>query len=437
MKKRELIRTILLAVCVLILGVALLRIALADSWRDDLGSGTATLQASIDRAVAQGPGAVVDLGGRTFEIDDRVAVRNARGLEVRGPGTIRLITDRAWISLEGTLEDVTFRNVTFRGIGRDWPRPLPALGSTSGQTVTRLRIVDCTFQSLPFALYLNADRSGRYRDVRVDRSSFTDLVWDREAHPESGHGLGIVVAGAHGRTSGVVIEENTFRNAGRHAVYIASASGVRVSRNRFWDHRRSLGNGRSPYLGALQISRSCDVVAEENDFVGSRDVSVSVTPSDRELGYESSRIAVTGNTFRNGSHFDILVGVDSPHLHVPLRGVRIENNRFERTHGSAAHAILVLSGLDISVQRNRIEYGNQVAPTVALRFDGYGGSQFSSGIVCRDNTILAPEGAPVTGIAIGRHACEGDGRFEVRENRLPPSGIRTGAPPINPNLVMG
>jgi hypothetical protein len=166
------------------------------------------------------------------------------------------------------------------------------IACNSGQTISRVRVVRCTFNNLNAGVAFNANLSGSYIDSSVSLSHFKNIVGGGGGDDLSGQGYAIHMAG----TLGSGVYDNAIDNAGRHSIYIANDDGAVISGNRIVNHRAA--GSTAVIRPAIACYRSENVLIEGNSIRTFKDGAIAISKQTADSA-DCRNVVVRGNSIIN------------------------------------------------------------------------------------------------------------------------------------------
>jgi parallel beta helix pectate lyase-like protein len=276
--------------------------------------------------------------------DPAFDVHDASGVRIYGGKLVLSGRGASAVTYTGTVSDLLLQGMTVKGSGN------PADGQKgfhcqSGQTLSDLRILDNTVESVTIGISLNADLGGAIAGARIEGNLLTNIVGTAP-----GQGYGIHHSNGSGNPSGVRIAGNFIALAQRHSIYQARGAGVVIEDNVIVRHRQGVSTGDQ--RPAISVLRSTDVVVKGNviddPWDGAIDANGGVDAMER-------RITLEDNLVRNWHAFPALaVGSRAPAREGAPVDVAVRANRFVLDAiGAAPVALLIRNGRRLRISHNQ------------------------------------------------------------------------------------
>lgn len=330
---------------------------------------TATIQTALNTAIN---GSMVILTQGTFYIGN-ITITNKIDFKLEGYGArINLVGDGTangglGIQLVGTVNNVEVSGLHIIGDGVK-AHQQKGIWSSSGQTITDLRVHHNTIEQVIVGISANANLGGS-----IDGFEFTHNVLRNIIGVSSGQGYGLHVAYINATSSRGKIAHNRIYYAGRHSIYCARGCDVDIYDNQIIGHRSALtadeiadvSDGRGKVRPALLVARSKHITIKGNTFVGGYDCALQLNANpNNEAGVSLYDIHVLGNHFRQPQDIIpmMIIGDPTPSIASYPYDIVIEGNDFWADFGE-------LSGVN-SVDQMRHNCGKNVryvTNTVTIR----------------------------------------------------------------------
>ena len=335
-------------------------------WGVNGTSDAATMQVIVDTIPDY---TVIDASKLSIDMDALVTITSKNNITIQNGRWHWNHQGNNMIALSGTLASPKFKSMTCVG-NDDIFQPLGCIGCASGTVTTDWVVDDCTFDKLPFGVYINANTSGSHTNPYVSNSTFSNAK-RYASDSSSGSGLGLVFAG---NIIGGKSSLNTFDGNGRHGLYVANGGNVTSLSDTFLNHRKPDGSALVVELGAMQISRSSDNVNVISPrFVNSYDTALSITPV-QTLGVDTpqTNVKVLAPVFEGNRVRHIRIGSDTPSVNGVLSSVSILSPSFTVDANAAADLIDVLSGYSVKIKDVTLDIGTSSFDRQVVRVFGFG-----------------------------------------------------------------
>jgi hypothetical protein len=342
----------------------------------DVGETVITVQGTGLAAILSGLSQVPNTGGRLVidggehSIDGEISIENRENLTIdfRNNATLRFISDGSPTELKHAQQFMALRPIgTVRNLSILRPRIISAVnkgtagqigfGNWSGQSVRGLKIEDGEFIGINVAVAINAHLGGDFDDVTVARCKAKDILGKL-----SGQGYGFNVAGA----TNVLFIENEVDNAERHAYYCGwthkdSVGNIRFIKNKAKNHRLNASDGG--FRCAFVVSRSHNVLFEDNEVVGGRDggFEISMVNTDPAPNANSNCYDITVRRHKFSGRMNLVpsmvIGEQSNLTDYRLERIKIEDCSFisdEALVDVFGPDIFLMNGFEIDIIRPNI-----------------------------------------------------------------------------------
>lgn len=214
---------------------------------DDSATINAALAAANGRRLVFPANATLTTGQNTLNgISNAVIDGNGCTLQLKATGA-RI----AGLNIAGICDNVEIRNLRVKGNGL--VVDAHAGISSSGATLTNIRVVNCTTVDTTLGIGFSADGVGSIRGLLYQGNHVKNTVGTTSGN---GYGLHVAISDTV-NPSGVRIIGNLVESAQRHSIYVAKAQGADVIGNHVLNHRDA--NKTDAILSAIVVARSANV----------------------------------------------------------------------------------------------------------------------------------------------------------------------------------
>ena len=401
---------------------------------DGVANDTAALQAAIDALQA---GQTLNMN-KVYKITSGLTITNKTRVRLTGNGRIFFsgAASGAYMFLMvGTIDELEIDSLTLEGDGNSGYSQ-GAIGNNSGQTISRTRFHDLTIKNINVGISHNANLGGSYTYGWCYNNYLENILGT-----VAGSGYGIQAARAYN----LHIYGNTINNASRHSIYIGKGQNLNcvIENNIIINHRKDVYDA-SPRC-AMDLGRTSGIIVANNTFTDCYDGQIYLG-ADTSTGDDNGNILIIGNKF--GTPKNVVPCLWLGEQLVPttnkLYKIDILDNTFEQDCSiTTSSVILLLAGTQITVKNNRLRCYSvtsalpifmEMGDTRYITTDSHIGD-----ITVSNNIASSDKGSTVSGsrfLYIVDQLCTGTSNYTAKDNQYP--GWETyyyfeAAPPTNPN----
>lgn len=385
---------------------------------------------------------IIDAAGLTVRMDALVTLTDKNNITTQNGNWYWNHQGTNMIKLSGSLVKPYFRNMECFGNG-DAFASQGCIGCPSGTITSDWTVELCTFNQMPFGVYVNADSSGTHTRPRMIHNTFQNMKRDTVADT-SGMGNGLVFAAFSGSIIAGESIGNSFRKCGRHGLYITSGGNVTSIGDNFDDHR----NDGSPFivtgLAALFVARNSknvNIIAPV--FRRCVDIALSIQAVQFMAAQTfGGGVNVISPIFDGNFAGDFEIGNDSPAANGWFDNVSITDIKILQYGNSVSTRGLILSGTNIKVEgvmitANQDEGVQELGNVIRIEDTATNISQFNN-ITVKD--IRGTDtGSNSKGVQIDAGLLDGtlDVDLVVEDIKFGTSStiFESGVVPVNPNYL--
>lgn len=405
---------------------------------DGKTNDTAAIQSALVAARSL-PGSQVLFADGVFAISN-VQTGNLTDVEITGSGATILVTGDGGgathgFEMSGTLDNVTFRGLHFKGQSGSAADKQCGIFSFSGVNMTYVRVEDCEFEYLTNSVSFNTNDSGSQFGCSATRC----YVHDGLMVGDLSEGYGVHCADGTGNPINFSVTDCVFDKTARHAVYIAKCVGAVVANCRFYRHRLNTYTGNPRY--ALVVQRSMDVAITGCVFENGYDGALGLT----KTATQGANYTVTGCTFTNPANAipPICIGSQGPATASDgsPTNVVVQGCVFRSDAGSTIDMIRLFSGYYITIANCSFYQAGQSATTYAVEIDTRdetaGTATYSDALHFVNNTFVMIGSGTNRAIRLQSAACTSAVKMVFAGNRAYGSSVTmfsSGASITNPNV---
>lgn len=353
-----------------------------------------------------------------FRITNSLTITNKTRVRLTGNGRIFFdgAPSGAYIFLlVGTIDSLEIDSLTLVGDNNS-SYTQGAIGCNSGQTISNTRFHDLQISNTNVGISHNADLSGSWTNGWCYNNYLTNI-----SGIVSGSGYGIQAARAYN----LHIYGNTINNASRHSIYVGRGHNLAciIENNTILNHRKDVADA-SP-RGAIDVGRTSGVIISNNTFRDCYDGMI-YAGSDTGTSDNNYDILICGNKFGTPKNVvpAIWLGEQLTPTTARMYGIDILDNTFEQDCSLTTGVVInLLNGNGITVKNNRLRAYN-VAAALPI-FVLIGDSSFISAdadiseITVTDNVCLSDKGSVVSGsriLYISDQLCTGTSVYTAKNN---------------------
>lgn len=214
---------------------------------NDSATINAALAASAGRRLVFPPNATLNTGQNTITGISNATI-DGNGATVALIGTGARI---AGLNITGTCDNLEITNLRVKGNGV--LADAHAGISSSGATLTNIRVIGCEVVDATLGIGFSADGAGSIRGLLYQGNRVKNIIGTTSGN---GYGLHVAISDTV-NPSAVRMIGNIIESAQRHSIYCAKAQGATISGNHVLNHRDA--NKNSTILPAIVVARSANV----------------------------------------------------------------------------------------------------------------------------------------------------------------------------------
>ena len=317
------------------------------------------------------------------------------------------------------------------------------IGCSSGVITNQWQVESCTFENMPFGVFVNADTSGVHTNFKASLNTFKNIKRDTVTDA-SGIGNGLVFAAFAGNIRGAISQGNSFEICGRHSLYITSGGNVTSIGDCFDKHRNDGSALVTAGLAALFVARnSKDVNIISPRFSRCSDVALSIQGV-QHLAAQTfgNTVNVISPTFEDNIAGDFEIGNDSPSVNGWINNIKITDVQINQKGNSVTTRGLILSGLNIEidgviVEANQSIGSSELVDIIRIEDTASSVSQFNN-ITIR-NLKGKDSGSSSRGVHVDAGLLNGtlDANIKLENIDLGSNSLifESGVVPVNPNYL--
>ena len=373
---------------------------------DGVTDDTAAIQAAIDAASA---GSVVSIPAGTYVVSGTgLTITNKTDLTIAGRGSLELASGSSVsaivLRLVGTCDNIWIDGLSFVGEGEDGSTYFQqGVGNNSGQTLSNVRVTNCSFSNLNAGISFNAESGGSYEAAFAIGNRIKSMVGTI-----GGQGYGVFVSGC----DDAVVANNIITNCERHSVYISTggslsdADGVLVANNVIRGHRSTV-NG-SVFRCAIAAIRCYGVSIVDNLISDFYDGAIQVS-QDSVNNASTGNVVVRGNQClgRSNGVSAMLIGEQANPTLYNITNVVVDGNLIvsDVAVGGTSNEITVANGHNVRLTDNVIDIRNApegIYRVILAATNSPRGSRDTDNVVYKGNvvTATAPDGVDYSAVDI-------------------------------------
>ena len=387
--------------------------AIGDGATDD----TTAIQAAID-ALQSGQTLVFD---KNYLISSALTITDKTRIRLTGKGRVFFSGAPSGdyiFTMVGTIDNLEIDSLTLEGDGNA-TYSQGAIGNNSGQTISNTRFHDLTIKNINVGISHNANLGGSYTTGFTYNNYLENILGT-----VAGSGYGIQAARAYN----LHIYGNTINNASRHSIYVGKGQNLAclIENNIIINHRKDVHDA-SPRC-AIDCGRTSGVTIANNTFRDCYDGQIYLG-ADTSTGDDNGDILIIGNKF--GTPKNAVPCIWLGEQLVPttnfLYKIDIFDNTFEQDCSITLSAVIsLLAGTQITIKNNRLRaysVASQLPIFVEMGDTRYitSDSHINDITVC-DNVATSDKGSTVGGsrlLYIVDQLCTGSSRYTAKNNSCP------------------
>jgi hypothetical protein len=369
-----------------------------------------------------------------------LTLNNRSNFIVEGQGAVILwdgtagAGDQIGLQLTGTNQNVTVRNMEFRG-DNVAANGHAGLWWKNGASVQQLTIRDCWIWQTARGVSGIRSSSGTWSGILIE-----GCYCQAQTGTGAGQGEGIYLESNATAPLGVRILGNQIDSCDQYSIHLARGIGFTVEGNDLTKHR--IGTASGVAHAAILVERCREVVIRGNKIQSHSDGAIHLVPVS---GTTTRNITIEGNLIQDAGTAvpDLVIGTATPAADGAPEEILVTANQIYRGAYRNAALVDLKAGLRVSLRGNLFVHLGVTGTPEMLSIEGAGDSggtrAYNDDIEVGGNTFYATTsgGGAVAAISLSSALCSSIARLGFRGNRFnTTSSFAVGASVTDPNVQL-